>query len=277
MYVKREVILQERKEAMSELQEKLYKLYVKSSGKQIHEIDEKKRVPSEEGQVRLFFMTPPEFILVAKKEQDLNIIIPLTSYLQLAITNIYPPIIKWKGFKLAPLPIWFYINEKLIQKYSTPVFKLNNLEKIYEYVKNARIKGIGTWREKFINKVAERYKDLNLSSLIYEIMKAEEERKALVIEFPATLKRRFESREELLLAAQPQNYLKGRNWLGVVENGVLFLYLPEEYSGKRIRISLGEELIYEGEATALIKIENLPDFPSYGFLEEELNVQVLGD
>jgi hypothetical protein len=277
MYVKREVILQERKEAMSELQEKLYKLYVKSSGKQIHEIDEEKRVPSEEGQVRLFFMTPPEFILVAKKEQDLNIIIPLTSYLQLAITNIYPPIIKWKGFKLAPLPFWVYANDKIIQKYSVPVFKLSNLEKIREYVKSARTKGIGKWREKFINKVAERYKDLNLSSLIYEIMKAEEERKALVIEFPATLKRRFESREELLLAAQPQNYLKGRNWLGVVENGVLFLYLPEEYSGKRIRISLGEELIYEGEATALINIENLPDFPSYGFLEEELNVQVLGD
>ncbi|RLJ70684.1 hypothetical protein BCF55_0965 [Hydrogenivirga caldilitoris] len=262
---------------MSELQENLYRVYEKSLGKDLLEVKEEEKVPPEEGQVRLFFMTPPEFILVLKKEGDLNVIVPLTSYIQLAITNIYPPLIKWKGFRLVPLPFWVYANEKIIQKYSVPVFKLSNLEKIREYVKSARTKGIGKWREKFIKKVAERYKDLNLSSLIYEVMKAEEERKALVIEFPAALKERFESREEILLAAQPQNYLKGRDWLGVVENGVLFLYLPEEYSGKRIRISLGEEVIYEGEATALIKIENLPELPSYGFLEEELNVQVLGD
>lgn len=279
MYVKVRVILQKRKEDMSELQEKLYRVYLKSLGKDVFEVKEEKRVPSEEGQVRLFFMTPPEYVLVARKEGELSVIVPLTSYLQLAITNKYPPLIKWNGFRLVPLPFWVYANEKIIQKYSVPLFKIDNkgLEEIRSYVKEARTKGIGKWREKFIKKVAERYKDLNLSSLIYEVVKAEEEKEALVIEFPVFIKEKISSRKELLLAAQPQNYLKGSNWLGVVEKGVLFLYLPQDYIGKKIRISLGEDVIYEGESTELIKIENLPELPSYSFLEVELNVQVLGD
>lgn len=89
---------------MSKLQEKLYRLYQKSLGKEMLEVEEGKRVPSSEGQVRLFFITPPEFILVARKEQDLNIIVPLTSYIPLAITNIYPPLIRWGGFRLVPHP-----------------------------------------------------------------------------------------------------------------------------------------------------------------------------
>lgn len=156
---------------MSELQEKLYRVYEKSLGKDILEVKEEERVAVKEGQVRLFFITPPEFILVLKKEGDLSVIVPLTSYIQLAITNIYPPLIKWKGFRLAPLPFWVYANEKIIQKYSVPVFKLREVEKVHDYVKNARTTGIGKWREKFIKKTAERYKDLNLSSLIYEVMK----------------------------------------------------------------------------------------------------------
>ncbi|ADO44938.1 hypothetical protein Hydth_0538 [Hydrogenobacter thermophilus TK-6] len=162
---------------MSDLQKKLYRLYEKSLGKDMFEVKEEERVESEEGQVRMFFMTPPEFILVLKKEGDLNVIVPLTSYLQLAITNKYPPLIRWKGFRLVPLPFWVYANEKLLQKYSVPVFKLSNLEKIREYVKSARTKGIGKWREKFIEKTAERYADLSLSSLLYNFTEYDEDHK----------------------------------------------------------------------------------------------------
>ena len=158
---------------MSEWQEKLYRVYVRSIGKDVFEVKEEKRVPSEEGQVRLFFMTPPEYVCVVRKEGELSVIVPLTSYLQLAITNRYPPVVRWKGFRLVPLPFWVYAHEELLQRYSVPVFQVEGLDTIREYVKSARTKGIGKWREKFIKKVAERYKDLNLSSLIYEVIKEE--------------------------------------------------------------------------------------------------------
>jgi len=162
-----------------ELQKILYENYVKSLGKELIEVKEEERKPAQVGQVRLFFMTPPEFVLVLKKDHDLSVIVPLTSYLQLAITDRYPPLIQWKKLNLVPLPFWVYANEKLLQKYSVPMFVIRDtegLERIREYVKSARTKGIGKWREKFIKKTYERFKDLNLSSILYEIEKDDENR-----------------------------------------------------------------------------------------------------
>lgn len=258
------------------MQEILYRNYEESIGDELIEVKEEERKPSEAGQVRLFFMTPPEFVLVLKKEDDLNVIVPLTSYLQLAVTDRYPPLIKWKGYNLVPLPFWVYANEKLLQRYSVPVFRIKNLEAIRDYVKTARTKGIGEWREKFIRRTAERFKDLSLSSVIYEVVREEETKSGIVIRFPTALKERIERRKELALAAQPTSYLKGNNWLGVVEENRLILYLPEDYVGKRVVVSLGEEVIYEGPGEQVITITDIPRVSSYTFLEEDLSVQVLG-
>jgi len=155
-----------------ELQKLLYENFVKSLGKELVEVKEEERKPSKEGQVRLFFLTPPEYALVLKKEEDLNVVVPLTSYLQLAITNLYPPLVQWRGLNLVPLPFWVYVNEELVQKYSVPVFYVRDkegLERIRDYVKNARTKGIGKWREKFIRKSFERWQDINLSSILYKV------------------------------------------------------------------------------------------------------------
>jgi len=260
------------------LQETLYRNYLSSLGDELVEVKEEERKPSEAGQVRLFFMTPPEFVLVIKKEEDLSLIVPLTSYIQLAITDRYPPVVRWNGYNLVPLPFWVYANDKLLEKYSVPVFKLRELDQIREYVKTARTKGIGEWREKFIRKTAERFQDLNLSSLLYEVIREEDEgTHQKVIKLPESIVRRLESREDLRLAAEPKSALRGENWTGVVEGGRLTLYLPKGYAGKRIKITLGQETLYEGEATERVIIEGLPDIHSFSFLEEELDVQLLGD
>ena len=154
-----------------DVQEILYRNYLESLGEELVEVKEEERRPSEEGQVRLFFMTPPEFVLVLKKEGDLNVTVPLTSYLQLAITDRHPPLVKWRGLNLVPLPFWVYANEKLLQKYSVPVFRIKKLQPIRDYVKSARTKGTGKWREMFIQKTAERFKNLNLSSILHKIYK----------------------------------------------------------------------------------------------------------
>ena len=259
------------------VQEILYRNYEESLGNELVDVKEDERKPSQEGQVRLMFMTPPEFIVVLKKEGDLNIAVPLTSYLQLAITDKYPPLVKWRGYNLVPLPFWVYIHDKLIEKYSVPVFRIKELDKIRNYVKTARAKGIGEWREKFIKKTADRFKDLSLSSVIYQVVREEEAKPGIVIPFPTALKDRIESRTELARAAQPTSYLKGENWIGVVEEGRLILHMPKDYVGKKVVISLGDEVIYEGVGEEVIAIENVPKASSYTFLEEELSVQVLGD
>ncbi len=261
----------------SSVQEILYRNYEESLGEELVEVKEEERKPSEVGQVRLFFMTPPEFVLVIKKDDNLNVIVPLTSYLQLAITDKYPPLIKWRGYNLVPLPFWVYANEKLLEKYSVPVFKIKDVEVIKNYVKTAKTKGIGEWREKFIKKTAERFKDLSLSSVIYEVVREEEAKGGVVIKFPTDLKREIESRTELARAAQPASYLRGENWLGVVEEGNLILYLPKDYVGKKVSISIKDKVIYEGIGEEVITIKDVPEASSYTFLEEELHVQVLGD
>jgi len=152
---------------MAELQKILLDNYKKSLGKELLEIKEDKRTPVQQGQVRQLFITPPEFIYIANVEDDFSIVIPLTSYIQLAITDKYPPLIKWRGFNLVPLPFWVFIHNKLLEAYSIPIFTLrNNTEKIIDYVKTARTKGIGKCREEFIRITYKRYQDFNISTLI---------------------------------------------------------------------------------------------------------------
>ncbi len=262
----------------SDILEILYKNYEKSIGKEIIEVKEKERISPQKGQVRLFLMTPPEYVLILKLEGDLCICVPLTSYIRLSITNIYPPLVEWRGKVFSPLPFWVYINSKLVEKYSVPIFKLNkDIDRITEYVRKARTKGIGKWREKFIKKVAGRFKDFNLSSLIYEVIKEEIIEEGFVISFPEDLKEKLIRREELLLAAKPLESFKGENWLGVVEEGKLFIYLSENIIGKRVKISLKGYVIFEGKAPVKLIIEDIPQGISYSFLEGELYVQVFPD
>jgi len=255
----------------TQLQKILYEAYLKSLGKEVIEVVE--RYPPEEGQVRLFFLTPPEWVLVVRRiSAELFALVPLTSYLQLAITDRYPPLVKWRGRNFVPLPLWFYSRREIIERFSKPVFRVEEIEKIRDYVKSARTKGIGNYREKFIKKVAERFSDITLSSMVWEVMEAEGR-----IKFPQDLAEELLEREELQLAAKTGGYLKGKNWLGAVEGNRLILYLPENLIGKRIRIKLEGRILYEGLGLSRLILEDLPELPSYSFMEESLHVQILDD
>jgi len=256
-------------------QEILYRNYIETIGDGLLQTTESK--PAQVGEVRLFFMEPPEWILIADKpDENLYLIVPLTAYIQLAITDRYPPVIRWRNINLVPLPFWVYVRKELLEKYSEPAFKIKDLEKIKEYVRNAKVRGIGKWREKFIKAVAERFKDLNLSSIIYDQIKAEEEKQERkVIPFPQSVYEVLKPYEEVRFAAQTKAYLKGKNWIGAIEENTLILYLPAEIIGKGIRITLKGEEIYRGKAFEEIRIENFPSLKSYEFLERELNVELL--
>jgi len=112
--------------------------------------------------------------LVIGKNEDLYTAVPLTTYLQLAITDRYPPLVEWRGFNFVPLPFWIYANERILERFSVPVFRLKSIDTVKQYVHDARTEGIGYWREKFIKKVARRFRDINISSVLYDVAKAEE-------------------------------------------------------------------------------------------------------
>jgi len=250
--------------------------YLKSIGDELLEVERK--TPPEVHQVRLFLLTPPEWAVVVEDlGGGLYTVVPLTSYIQLAITNIYPPVVEWKTHRFIPLPFWVYAREEILTRYTKPVFKIKEIEKIKEYVKIARTKNIGKTRERFIEKVAQRFSDINLTSILYDVVKSEIEQRPVIIQFPESLKEDLERRKELLLAARSSGCVKGENWLGVVEKSTLTLYLPEGYVGRTIRISFKGKVLYEGIGAEKVKIENLPELPSYDFFEEGLSVQVLGD
>ncbi|MDQ7039150.1 MAG: hypothetical protein Q9N26_08180 [Aquificota bacterium] len=253
-----------------DMQKILYENFIKSLGDEVLEVPAPK--PPEVGQVRLYLMTPPEYILITEKvHEDLFKIVPLTSYVQLAITNKYPPTIRWRGFLLVPLPFEVYAEKTLLEKHSEAVFKVSEgLEKIAEYVKTVRIRGIGKWREKFIEKNIERWKDINLSSIVASVIRAEEG-KTIVIRFRAPVSEDRETK----LAARSQGAFRGSNWIGVLEEGRLYMYLSEDLVGRRIRISYRGEVLYEGPASLRFVVEDVPE--TVTDLEEGLNVQVLGD
>jgi len=152
------------------MQELLYGNFLKSLGDEVLEVPNPK-LP-ETGQVRLFLMTPPEYVLVTEKvHEGLFKVVPLTSYIPLAITDRYPPVIEWRGLRLVPLPFEVYVARSLLERHSEPVFRVKGEpEKVSEYANTARIKGIGKWRGKFIKKNIQRWKDINLSSLISSIL-----------------------------------------------------------------------------------------------------------
>ncbi len=254
------------------LQEAMYINYIRSCGEEMLEV--LSPVPPETGQVRLFTMTPPEWVLVVNKEGDLFTVIPLTTLIQLAVTDRYPPVVEWRGYRLVPLPFWVFVRKEILEKYSKPVFRVRDVDRIKEYARSARTKAIGKWREKFIKKVAERFADINLASMLYSALSAEEEG-ALIVQFPADLKRELEEREELARAARSVCSARGNLWLAVVEGGRLILYLDEECVGRDVRISLRDRVIFEGEGRRKVVVENFPELASCEFLEEELSVQVL--
>ena len=251
------------------MQEVLYRNFLESLGDEVLEAQDSE--PPEPGQVRLYFLTPPEYVLVAERiSEDLFKIIPLTSYIQLAITNLYPPVIEWRGLRLVPLPFEVYIARSLLEKHSKHVFRIRDTEKVAEYVRTARTRGIGKWREKFIEKNIERWKDINLSSIVASVLQAEAE-EVIVIKFPSHICKV----QELPLAAQSSGAFRGSNWIGVLEEGRLYMYLPEELEGKLIRIIYRGEVLYEGPASLRIILEDVPE--TLMNLEEDINVQVLGD
>lgn len=178
---------------------------------------------------------------------------------------------------LVELPLWIYSMDALLQDYSTWIGNLTR-EVIEEFIYYAEKTPIPeTPQGEYIKAVAKFLSPLNTLSL-FEYLESLEKETPQILRLE---ERVFEPYREyqFSLAASSKRIFKGENWLALVEESEnkarIILYLPQDYQGKKIRITLGEKVLFEGELESdQIILEDIPLFSDYSFLEEALSVQI---
>jgi hypothetical protein len=256
------------------------KFYKDSLGTERLKVKESARVPVQVGQIRVLFWMPEEYVLIFHTEDEgLVHAVPLTVWVSLTTCSLRLHI---KNRIFAPLPFLVYIRKEILEQESYPiaVVRQETIEKVLRAVHRSP-----TWSaikpiRDFLKLVWKRYEDITLSSLFYTHIlreKQEEATKGLVIQLLPYVVQKYTSQLQAYQRAAQTKALKGKNWFGVVEEGKVVIYLPEEYEGKKVRIKFFEDVIYEGTASTKVVLENLPDLPSHEYLEEDLHVEVLGD
>ncbi|WP_461828896.1 hypothetical protein, partial [Aquifex sp.] len=183
-----------------------------------------------------------------------------------------------KEATLVPLPSFLYLSEEFLINHTKAVARANEqiLNKVLDYVLNTRLPRKGIYRE-FLDEEITRLEKLSL----YEILRNIEREEALteasirIITLSAALRKALESKyARMPVAKTKQRTLRGSNWLGYLDEGKLKLQILENTEGKKVKVKLGGEVIYEGEGVRELILEALPELPDYSVLEKELEVEI---
>ena len=261
------------------------KLYKQSLGKQRLTVKDSKRVPVEKGQFRVLLWEPWEYIMVVDVEEEgLVHAVPFTIWTALTTSGLRLKLHWLKRDRLfAPLPFMVYLRKEIVERESLLVAKLKE-ETISTVLKNVRRTpnySVNKYQRSFLKLVWKRFEDLSLSSVIYTHMlreRKESEQRGLIIQYPSHIIQKYQTQlQAYQLAAMESVALRGKNWLGVVEEGQIVIYLPKELEGKRIRIKLFDEVLYEGIGEEKVVLEGVPKEYSHEYMEEKLHVELLED
>lgn len=239
--------------------------------------------PPEIGDLRRLEAWPPIYLLLVEEfplhEEKLFKCLVFTEDIELGTLKGDTPFLLLEKEKiiLVGLPLWIYSMDALLQDYSTWIGSFT-LEKIKEFIHYAEKTPIPeTPQGEYIKAVAKFLSPINTSSL-FEYLESLEKEAPQILRLE---ERVFEPYREyqFSLAASSKRIFKGENWLALVEESEskarLILYLPQDYLGKKIKITLGEKVLFEGELESdQIILEDIPLFVDYSFLEEALSVQI---
>ncbi|WP_333785231.1 hypothetical protein [Thermocrinis sp.] len=265
------------------------RMYKSCLGDGKFKVKEEKRVPVEVGQVRVLFWIPEEYVLVYHVEEEgLVHAVPLTIWTDLTTTSLRIRLrssLDNSPKTLAPLPFDVYLRREVLEEESLPIYivRKDTVEKVLRAVERAPVRTAIKPSWEFVKLVWKRYGELTLGSILAthiqrEQQAEEEEQKAIIVYYPAFLYQKHYRTLQAYQRAASTNALRGKDWLGVVEEGKAVIYLPEEYEGRKVRIKLFDSVLYEGEGASKLIIENLPsELKSHEYLEEHLNVEILGD
>ena len=233
------------------------------------------KVKPEKYQVRKIMIDPPGWCLLIRKLNGIYECVALTEWVELARTELSFPYLLIREATLVPLPSFLYLSEEFLEDYTKAVAKANEkiVEKVLDYVLNTRVPKEGIYRQ-FLEEEITRLEVFSLREIIKEIEKEEIKASIITLILPYAIRKVFESKYvRMPLAKTREKTLRGKNWLGYVEDGKLKIYLVKNLEGKKIRIKLSGQKIYEGEGKKQIVIENMPEIPDYSVLEKELEVE----
>lgn len=179
---------------------------------------------------------------------------------------------------LVGLPLWVYLLEDFLSKYSYPIAIVlpSELESYLQFAESSSIPN--TSQGIYIKKIAQILAPFNTSSLLDLLEDLESVTSFLLIEPEPVVFDAYQGYQYLAVAGSKFVY-KGKNWLGLVERLEgkvrLILYLPQNLLGERVKIYLKDKLLFEGELTSdKVIVEPLPEYMDYSFLEEDLYVQI---
>ena len=235
----------------------------------------KSKVKPEKYQVRKIMIDPPGWCLIIGKIDNLYKCIALTEWVELARTEKPFPYLLIREATLVPLPSFLYLSEEFLENYTKAVAKTNEeaVKKVLDYVLNTRIPKRGIYRQ-FLEEEITRLEALSLQEILKNIEKEEIKASVITLILPYAIGKVLENKYAQVPAAKTQQKtLRGKNWLGYVEDGKLKIYLIKNLEGKKIRIKLSGQKIYEGKGKKQVVIENMPEIPDYSVLEKELEVE----
>ena len=229
-------------------------------------------------QIRKLLIDPPAWVLLVRKAGNLWEGIPLTDWVELARTEKPFPYLFTREATLVPLPSFIYLSDEFLLNHSKAVAKANEeiLNKVLEYVLNTRLPRKGIYRE-FLDEEITRLEKFSLNEILRNIEREESlvEAGVRIITLSAALKKVLESKyARMPVAKTKQRTFRGTNWLGYFDEGKLKIHILQDTEGKKVKVKLGGEVIYEGVGVKELVLENLPELPDYSVLERELEVEV---
>ena len=234
------------------------------------------KAPPERFQIRRILIDPPGYVLLLEKGKDgLWKGVALTEWVELARTDIpFPGYIVTKTETLVPLPSFLYLSEEFIKDHTRIIGSVEETvaEKILEYAKKANVPKEGLLREFFEEEIP-RLEAISLEEIVSSVDREDLRSYVTVVTLTSRVIEILNRYAGIPSAEAPSEYLRGRNWIGVLKEGKLRLYLPREALGRSVRVKISGETVYEGPGRAVLLIENLPRVRDYTFLERDLEVE----
>jgi hypothetical protein len=212
--------------------------------------------PVRVGQVRELATIPFErFLVLEEVEPELFLTVPVTSYLHLLNFKPYPPTYLFRGYSskfdlvLACVPSWDYMKKELIERFSQKIgyIREEQLKRVKEWLSEVINIDLPWYTRKFLRLNSKVWAKLTQSSLLTHIEELEEKAEPQIIELE----------KELSSYVEKPIYKKIENFYVAIDNQTR-LYPPIQLAGQKIRISVKDKTVFEGEVLSHLIILTKP-------------------
>lgn len=239
----------------------MYEKNLKEGSRKLIEVPDKKEI--EVGQIRELWMIPPErFLVLEKVDDNLYLVVPMTSYIQLLPENTPLYANRYSDDYITILgvvPVWDYVKGEIIRKYSKVIGRVRETElpKIKDYIER-RDKNYSWEVKRFIRLNSKIWSSINMYSILSHVDERERADKQVIY---------LENKE--VIDDNGLTFLRTENAYIVISKDVIRIYLQIELVGKHARIKIDDKVVYSGEIESA-RIELVGSYTGKEKVEVEL-------